>query len=180
MKCASHDTDELLMGLKQGDPKAFEAIYNNYVEELYRHARRVIACKEDCEEIIQTVFESLWRSRQKSDIRSLRAYLYKAVGFKAADYLKQKAIHERYVDHFRIFEAAYDNTEDTEQVSAMIEGGLKSLPKRLQGIVRLKLAENLSNNEIAKRTRLTHTTVNTYMHQAYDHFRAWYVEFSKR
>lgn len=168
------------MGLKQGDPKAFEVIYNRYVEELYRHARRVIPCKEDCEEIIQTVFESLWRSRQKSDIRSLRAYLYKAVGFKVADYLKQKAIHQRYVDHFRIFEAVYDNTADTEQVSDLIEGGLKSLPKRLQSIVRLKLTENLSNDEIAKRTSLTHTTVNTYMHQAYDHFRAWYVEFSKR
>lgn len=179
MKAAFRDTDELRTGLKNGDRKAFEAIYNNYVEELYRHARRVVPSKEDCEEIIQSVFESLWRSREKSEIRSLRAYLYKAVGFKVADYLKQKKIHQRYVDHFRLFEAVYDNIEDTEQVSEFIEGGLKRLPKRLQGIVRLKL-ENLSNDEIAEKTRLTQATVNTYMHQAYTHFRAWYLEFYKR
>ncbi len=180
MKEPAHDTDELLALLKQGDVKAFETIYNSYVDELYRHARRVIPNKEDCEEILQTVFESLWRSREKADIRSLRAYLYKAVGFKVADYLKKKSVHQRYVEHFKIFEAVYDNADDRARVDELIEGGIERLPKRLREIVRLKLNENLPNEEIAKRLRLSKATVNTYMHQAYDHFRAWYIEFSKQ
>lgn len=180
VKSGTHDTDKLLALLKQGDAKAFETIYNNYAEELYRHARRVIPNREDCEEILQTVFESLWRWREKSDIKSLRAYLYKAVGFKVADYLKQKSIHQRYVEHFRIFEAVYDHAGDREKVAEMIQSGLEKLPKRLQEIVYLRLNENLSNDEIAKRLQLSHATVNTYMHQAYDRFRAWYIEFSKQ
>jgi len=60
----NHDDSELVELLIQGDKKAFETIYKRYASDLYRFARKNIPLKEDCEEMVQEVFESLWIRRE--------------------------------------------------------------------------------------------------------------------
>lgn len=175
MMAPHHDNDEVLMNLlREGNRQAFAAIYNRYVDELYRHAKRVLANKEDCEEILQEVFEYLWKNHKTINIKSLRAYLYKAVANKVTDHLKKGYLHKRYVEHFQLFEAVYSNADNTESVEQIIESGLRQLPERVQLAIRLRLTENLTNDEIAQRMQVTNKTIENYMHQVYTHFRATY------
>lgn len=180
MKEPIHDSDEQLVSLlRESDAAAFEAIYNRYAEELYRHARRLIPGREDCEEIIQDIFEYLWKARQKAGIKSLRAYLYKAVAHKVMDHLKKGYLHQRYAEHYRLFEAVYDQNDNRDAVEEMIESGLQQLPDRVQMAIRLRLTENLSNDEIARRMQVTNKTIENYMHIVYSHFRASRSYFAK-
>ena len=170
-----HDSDEMLISLlRAGNQKAFAAIYNRYVGELYRHAKRVLANKEDCEEILQEVFEYLWKNHKAINIKSLRAYLYKAVANKVTDHLKKGYLHKRYVEHFKLFEAVYSHAENKDSVEHIIESGLRQLPERVQMAIRLRLTENLTNDEIAQRMNVTNKTIENYMHQVYTHFRVTY------
>ncbi|MGC3947966.1 MAG: sigma-70 family RNA polymerase sigma factor [Chryseolinea sp.] len=176
----AHDNEvELLASLQSGDQSAFESIYRRYSKELYRRARRLILNKEDCEEIIQEVFESLWRKRNSAEIRSLRAYLYRAVANKVMDHIRKDYRHKRYVEHFRLFEALYSQGETGNNLSQMIEAGLRQLPERVQMAIRLRLSENLSNDEIAQRMKVTNKTVENYMHQVYAHFRAKFPRIAR-
>ena len=75
MRTASDHTDhELLSALMEDDRYAFEVIYRKYVRYLFNYLRKNIAAKEDCEEIIQEIFEALWTKRSTLRIQtSLKA-----------------------------------------------------------------------------------------------------------
>jgi len=72
-------------------------------------------------------------------------------------------VKKRYADHYRLFEAIYDslNEADRDATStyAMIEKSIAKLPERCQAAVKLRLDENLSNGDIAKRMKISKKTV---------------------
>lgn len=175
------DQNELAL-LMTGDRNAFERIYKKYASELYRYARKNISSKEDCEEIIQEIFESLWRRRAElGHVIALRAYMFQMVKYKIIRYCRNNLMKKRYAEHYGFFEAVYDtlpaSDHDPSSVGDMIEKGLMNLPTRCQQAMRLRLHENLSNGDIAKRMNITKKTVEAYMLRAFDHFRKIRQEF---
>ncbi len=177
------DTDvELVALLTAGDKKAFEAIYRKYARDLYRYARKNIPLKEDCEEIIQDIFESLWVRHETLQVKTLRSYLFNMVRYKVIRYCQHKTVKKKYADHYRLFEAVYDNVNeaerDTSSTYAMIEKSISILPERCQVAVKLRLDENLSNGDIAKRMNITKKTVEMYMFKAFSHLRSSYPNMS--
>jgi RNA polymerase sigma-70 factor (family 1) len=169
---------ELLILLKEEGQIAFGIIYRKYASELYRYAAKNISRKEDCEEIIQEVFESLWARRESLRIISLRHYLYNAVRYKVIRYFQHNTVRKKYADHFRFFSDLYDNIEkeelDPAELIAKIEQSIDQLPERCQVAFRLRLHENLTNSEIAERMNITKKTVEVYMFKAFQHFRGEY------
>ena len=179
---------QLVSLLIEGDQLAFEVIYKKYVQELYAYLRKNIPVQEDCEEIIQEVFESLWQRRAKLQHVTgqegyLKGYLLQAVRYKVIRYFYKSKLKRKYADHFRLFEAVYSTSEDDKVDSATIQSfidrGLASLPERCQLAVRLRLTENLSNGDIAKRMSITKGTVENYMVTAVTRLRSLYSEFYK-
>lgn len=163
-----HTDTDLISLLIQGDEKAFETIYRRYASELYRYAGKNIPSKEDCEEIIQDVFESLWaRHQELHHVTALNAYLYRMVKYKVIRYFQHSKVKKTYADHYRLFEAVYNTQEegvgDSAAFQEMLEKGLARLPERCQMAIRLRLKENLSNTEIAERMSITKATVENYM-----------------
>ena len=175
-----HSDSQLVDLLITGDNTAFETIYRRYAADLYKYARRNISVKEDCEEIIQEVFESLWARHDKlqhvtAQEGYLKGYLINMVRYKIIRYFKNSEIKKRYAEHFRLFEAVYDNImEEESEIStqAIINRGLAELPERCQMAVKLRLTENLSNSDIAKRMNIKKGTVENYMVTALSHLRA--------
>jgi RNA polymerase sigma factor (sigma-70 family) len=99
--------NELLSLLVQGDHHAFETIYRRYVQELYRYARQKIEVPEDCEEMIQDVFESLWLRHEELNIRSLRHYLFNSVRYMIIRYIAHRNVKQKYAQHYRAFTQHY-------------------------------------------------------------------------
>lgn len=69
-----HFKEQLLL-LKQGDEKAFSAIYNHYWNKLYYVAYQKLQDQNTAEEIVQEVFLMLWKDRETLSIESLSSYL---------------------------------------------------------------------------------------------------------
>lgn len=171
--------EDLVALLNEEESRAFEMIYRKYASELYKYARHLISTKEDCEEIIQEVFERLWIQRQTIKIKSLRAYLYKCVKNKVINYFEHKAVKKKYADHYLFFGAIYDSVEEdkrnAEIIHQLIERGIKTMPEQLQRVIQLRLVENLSNPQIAQRMNIAKKTVDNYIHLVYVHLRSFKI-----
>lgn len=180
MNAYQHDSDEALVAmLITGDAKAFGAIYKRYASQLYRYAQRNISSREECEEIIQGVFESLWtRHKELEHVTVLNAYLFRMVRYKVIHYFRHSNVRKKYIEHYKLFEAVYDSINieerDPDNIQVMIERSLSELPERCQLAIRLRLTENLSNDDIAKRMNIKKSTVENYMVTAISHLRATY------
>jgi RNA polymerase sigma-70 factor (family 1) len=180
----NHTDTDLVSLLIEGNERAFAVIYERYAFDLYRYARKNIQDSEDCREIIQDIFESLWKRRAElGHITVLDAYLYRTVKYKIIRYTQHQAVKRKYADHYRLFEAvletSIDENREPENIEALIEKGLAELPERCQVAVRLRLTENLSNGDIAKRMNITKGTVKNYMVTALNHLRASYERLYK-
>ena len=169
---------ELIALLNTGDQKAFESIYRRYAAELFRYARKTITRKEDCEEIIQEVFSSLWERHESLRILSLKYYLINAVRYKTILHIRHNKVKMKYAEHYRLFEVMYESIEHEERTPEAIQsrliGTIADLPERCQTAIKLRLLENLSNGEIAERMNITKKTVEVYMLRAFNHFRSSY------
>ncbi|HRE67746.1 MAG TPA: sigma-70 family RNA polymerase sigma factor [Cyclobacteriaceae bacterium] len=179
---ADYTDDELVVLLNEGDQKAFEIIYYRYSPELYQWIRTLVMSKQDCEEILQNVFERLWRNHKTVHIHvKLRSYLSTKVKFAMLDYFQERTRHKAYNEHFDVFEMVYDVVvaPEAEQVynvahtMELIESEIAKMPERVQMAFRLRLKENLSNVEIASRMAVSNKTVENYMHTVYAHFRKY-------
>lgn len=173
-----HSDQELIALLSHGDAKAFEVIYKRHVADLFRFARKTISAKEDCEEIIQEVFVSLWERRESLRILSLKYYLINAVRYKVIRYIQHHKVKMKYAEHFKLFESMYESVEEEdrspESIQSKLLNTIADLPERCQIAIKLRLLENLSNGEIAERMNITKKTVEVYMLRAFSHFRSSY------
>jgi RNA polymerase sigma-70 factor (family 1) len=169
----------LLALLNAGDDTAFRVIYKQYVKSLLSYCRRNIERPEDCEEIVQEVFESLWARRQSLKIVSLRHYLFSAARYKIIRYFQHRKVKQKYEAHYKFFQEVYDaiekdEKEDIELIQQKLDRCLNDLPERCQVVFRLRLYENLSNSEIAERMKITKKTVEVYIFKAFSHLRNSY------
>jgi RNA polymerase sigma-70 factor (ECF subfamily) len=179
-----HSDTELLTLLIQGDAQAFEAIYRKYVSDLYRYARKNISVKEDCEEIVHDIFESLWlRHHELGHVTVLNAYLFKMMRYKIIRYFQHSSVKKRYAEHYALFVALYENSSDNDRdkqcMERMIDKGLANLPERCQMAVKLRLTENLSNADIARRMNIKKSTVENYIVAALNHLRSLSSQLKK-
>lgn len=170
------DDTELVRLLTQQDPLALETIYLRYVKRLYNYAHQRIRSKEDCQEILQEVFESLWaRNAELMHVTLLEPYLYRMVKYNIIRYYKRSKVRQKFVDYFTAFETdAVDPEEEQHELDTLrsaLNGTIKLLPERCQEALHLRLDENLSLDEIAERMQISKVTVKSYMAFAMNLFR---------
>lgn len=162
----------LLIG---GNRKAFEEIYHAYAVALINFARKSIPNKEDCEEIVQEVFESLWAKHATlQHLTSMRAYLFKMVRHKIVDYIRHSAVKKKYEAHYLLF-ARVDNSDpaksDRSEIHELIDHSVRTLPDRCQTAFRLRFDENLSYKDIADHMNISTKTVEKHISAALQHLR---------
>jgi len=170
---------ELVALLIQSNELAFQAIYTRYAGKLYSYARKNIPLKEDCEEIVQEAFVSIWERREDlTNITALEPYLYRMVKYKIIRYFQHSAVKKRYEEHYRLFEEIYNQIESFEReptmIQRVIDKGLSDLPDRIGMAMRLRLSENLSNEDIARKMNIKKIVVEKYIGIAKKHLRAAY------
>ena len=176
-----HSDPELVALLTKGDKAAFETIYRKYVGDLFRYARKNIPAKEECEEIVQEVFVSLWTKREQLKIISLKYYLFSMVRYKMIRYFQHQAVRKRYAEHYKIFESSYHEIDherpDPQARRELINRKMNALPERVQAVARMRLNENLTNSEIADRLKITKKTVENYVIIFTSHFKGTLARF---
>lgn len=147
--------------IRAGDPAAFEALYRAYWERLYAFAFRYLRSKEDAEEIVQEVYFRIWRGHAHwVPAGAVRNYLYLAVRNAAHDRLERAAVARRCQVGQEM--AAEIDLEEAD-LAAEVERALAELPSKRSTICKLRLINELSYAEIAKRLDISEKTVETQL-----------------
>ncbi|MCK7554955.1 hypothetical protein MKQ70_08020 [Chitinophaga sedimenti] len=81
---AATDDAMLLDLMKAGDHDAFTAIYNKYSYPLMQHVMKAVRIYSEAEDIVQELFVSLWKNREKLEIQyALSTYLFNSARYMA-------------------------------------------------------------------------------------------------
>ncbi len=162
--------EELVAYLIEGNQRAFEAIYDRYWFRLYGIAYHEIGTKEEAEEILHDVFESLWTRRQEVAIRNLIAYLVVAVKHRVTNYIKSCITHRKYQEYLILNEIQQSYATDEivlfSDLSKAVDEVMKKLPERTCEIFRMSRFENLPVKEIATRFNISEKGVEYHITQS--------------
>jgi RNA polymerase sigma factor (sigma-70 family) len=171
-----HTDEQLVDHLRVDDRLAFEMIYKRYAHHLHSYIRRTLHDSDECKEIIQEIFESLWVRRHSVQIESLKAYLFTAARFLMAKYFRRARLIREYAEHFTLFEAAYESLpeheRDEEAAHDKLRRAIDGLADRCRVALQLRLDENLSYREIAERMNVTTGTVEGFIVKARNQLKA--------
>lgn len=162
---------ELLLLLKQGNVKAFSAVYDRYFELLFRHALSMLKDPEAVKDVIQNVFTRLWEMHENLEIHtSLSSYLYASTRHGVLKIIRHSKVEERFFNNLqqlpvRLNSPAEEHLRETE-LRRIIEAEIIRLPPKMREVFTLSRIHNNSHREIAERLSLSENTVKRQMSNA--------------
>lgn len=164
----SEVTDETLMSnLKNDDSRAFEAIYRRYWRRLFVFVYHQIGCKEEANEILQDLMESLWLNRSDSDIHNLRLFLFISARNLVNMYFRRQINLRKYME-YQLMQDVADSIEadyavNEKELMKAIENALEGLPEKTATIFRMNKLDKVSINKIAIHMGLSDRAVKYHL-----------------
>lgn len=164
--------DEALFALiEKGDERAFTQVYDRYHKLLYVLAYRYLMNANMVEDVVQHVFSRLWEFRTELRVGiSLKNYLFTMTKNHVLNLIRNEnsAITKNY-EMAQSAPAYEDNLiEDLEKKELMSNfyKAVDMLPVQKREICLMKVREELTNQEIAERMKLSVNTVKTHYSEA--------------
>jgi RNA polymerase sigma-70 factor (family 1) len=162
-------TDEikLLERLASGNVQAFEEIFRSYWKPLYNTAYNKLRDRAESEEIVQSIFSSLWEQREKLEIENLNAYLHRAVKNRILNSIRSKITEKKYWDYYQNFIPSVQNsTENTvvfDDLQEGLEAAVSHLPEKSRRVFQLSRFEGRTNHEIAKLLKISEKSIEYHL-----------------
>lgn len=140
---------ELFIEIKYGNNIAFEKLYKNYKNLVYKIAYSILKNSYDSDDIVQIVFEKIYSiDKDKLPIRNESSWLYSVTKNETINYLNKKKNH---IELEEIYELEDNNNEINELINKDSYNRLiGKLNENEKEIISLKILSNLSFKEIAK------------------------------
>jgi RNA polymerase sigma-70 factor, ECF subfamily len=164
-----------IIGLKKGDRKVFQEIFDTYYEPLCRYSMQRISSHEDAEEIVQDIFVKLWTKREELGINlSLRAYLYRTALNKIinyGDHRKIRQIHQEHVLTNNRQENDAVNPLITQEIQLLAAQAVDSMPEKRREVYLLSRQHGLKYSEIADEMGVSVKTVEAHLSKALEQLR---------
>lgn len=172
-------TDEdLMMAYRDGDPRAFENLYQRHKGPVYRYLLRQCRVAAIAEELFQDVWMSLIKARERYQPRAkFTTYLYRVAHNHLIDYYRRQSsgiplsyseepddLSSDVSQNGRLREAAHDldTRRQVEQLLALIE----NLPDAQREVFLLREESGLSLEEIAAATGVNVETAKSRLRYA--------------
>ena len=161
-------TDEQLVTLIIEDSKyAFEEVYHRYWYKLFGVAYHEIGTREEAEELVHDLFESLWNRRHQLNIRMLSAYLVVSIKHLSTNYIKSQITNRKFQEYLIFNEIRQSHaTEEVvhfSELSDAVEEAMKKLPEKTCEVFRMSRFENQSVKEIAIQLNLSEKAVEYHI-----------------
>ena len=160
------DIDSNVLQLfREGDEKAFKAIYDRLFFPIYQYARRWLLVVQDAQDITSDSFIKLYNRRSRFEsIGNIEAFLRITVRNACFDHLrhikvKTKRQEELIRELNREVEPDFAWVEIQERYMQLIYAAVEKLPEKMKVIFLLSFEEGLKPAEIADRLGVTARTV---------------------
>jgi RNA polymerase sigma-70 factor, ECF subfamily len=171
----------LLSRIRKKDEKAFNEIYDDYVDKIHRFIFYRVRDPKDGEDLLQEVFFNLWKylsGEEKRKVDHLKALIYQiAKNVIAAHYNKKYAREDRMIEVEHM-----ENISDQDMAEAIkepeenldIKIGIEKIKEQLEllenddyrEIIEMRFIDELSCGEIARILEKSEGTVRVLLHRA--------------
>jgi RNA polymerase sigma-70 factor (ECF subfamily) len=173
---------ELFLSVKRDDVKAYETIFRSFYQPLCNYAYSFLNDQDECEEVVQQVFLTIWDKRHSIVISSsLQAYLYRAVKNECLNKIQHGKVRTMYRKEVEsLGEAGIDSTSEkviSAELELKIKDAIDTLPAQCQLIFQLSRFENKKYQEIADELGISVKTVENQIGKALRIMREKLVEF---
>lgn len=159
------EDDILIRLLKTSDEKAFGEIYKRNWFKLYSIGYKQTASQQEAEEMVQTLFERIWKNRETIVIKNLGAYLAVSLRNIFIDSIRKKTVEKKFQQNHNIPISANLTEEkfNHTQLLYTVENLLQRLPEKTQTVFKLSRYEDKSVKEIASKLHLTEKAVEYHI-----------------
>ncbi|WNH09151.1 RNA polymerase sigma factor [Thalassobellus suaedae] len=165
------DNTILISHLKKGDESAYAYLVNTYNRALFVYVLSLTNDHDQSEDVVQNVFFKVWLSRKKLNLNySIKSFLYKAAYNEFINqYHKNRAISNLEKVYMEALEEVVDdkNSDLLERKIALVNKGIKQLPRKCKETFLLSKKEGLTNIEIAEHLGVSIKTVEGHLTKAY-------------
>lgn len=165
-------SDNILAGrIRDGDMGAYKLLYDRYSKKLYYFSLKYLHTTDEAEELVQSVFVSIWEHRKSLDTSMpLKNYIYRSAINYIYNYMKKKAIRARYIE-LEIQKGELHSNQTYDQIhlhdlEKSINSIVEALPSQQQKIFQLSRSKGLSNKAIARKLNLSIRTVENNIFRA--------------
>jgi RNA polymerase sigma-70 factor (family 1) len=178
-----YDDLHLLKLTSMDDKRAFDTLYTRYFDRLFRFVYNRIHHKEDTEEILQSLFYSIWMKRATLSIStSVSGYLFGACKKLIIHSMRDEKVRKGYLAQLNIimrreYDHSTENIIQLHDFERAVEHSILDLPTRCQEIFKMSRQQNRSIPEIAEALTISHKTVENNLTTALKHLRVSLGEF---
>lgn len=167
--------EQLVDYLKRDDASAFEEIYNRYWYKLFEVAYHQVGTKEEAEELVHDLFESIWNRRTQAVVRHLKTYLVVAIKHLSTNHIKSRITHRKFQEYliFQEIQQVYSTEEvvNFADLSGAIEEVMKKLPEKTIAIFKMSRFEHQSVKDISEQMNLSEKAVEYHITKSIKVFR---------
>jgi RNA polymerase sigma-70 factor (ECF subfamily) len=162
---------ELIILIRDGDIRAFNEFYKRNWRALYQMAYRSTCSQEDAKDLVQTVFINLWNGRTSLQAdRYNTSYLFRILKNNIINFYKQDTARRKRLEKLLQLDtdSQYTNEDNliAKELSVVIDGEIRELPRKMQEVFILSRQQNLSVNEISETLNITPRTVKNQLSNA--------------
>ena len=168
--------------LKQGDRESLGQLFRKYYEPLFRYGSKLTTNESLLEDCIQELFTELWLSKSRTEVRSVKAYLFKSLKYKLFRMLQQKpAVKAGENPHELLFELSHVdfliNQEEQKEKSVRVLEALDKLSSRQKEIIYLKFYQELSYEEVTEIMNINYQVARNLLYSSIKSLREMLVSF---
>ena len=170
---ASLADEEVMHLVRDGNPRAFELLYDRHGGAGFSLAYRMVGDRVTAEDISQEAFLSIWRSRHRyqADRGSVRTWVLGIVHHRAIDALRRNLVHDRRRSSAEGIEERHEAPErertDVEaarrEEAAHVRSALGELPDEQRRVIELAYFGGFSHSQIAEMLEMPIGTVKGRM-----------------
>jgi RNA polymerase sigma-19 factor, ECF subfamily len=162
---------ELLSRIAAGDEAAFGELFHHWRDKLYFFILRITDSPEMAEDVFQDVFVKLWINRNALiTIQHFDAYLYTMTHHHAISGMRRMARETLILAELRKSETvsgpAVDETVFQRELTGKLQAILRKLPTQQRLVYTMTRDQGLKQEEIAKRLKISASTVKNHMTRA--------------
>lgn len=160
---------KLVKSLSQGNLLAFNILYKEYSNRLYRFALGYLKSEEEAEELVQEVFTILWEKRKELKTQlSFKSFLFTIAFNIIRKHFRTRANLSKYFELTSNVESDFQTNEKIiyNSLFKYIADLVDQLPKRRKEIFVKSRFKGRSIHEIAEEMNISHKTVENQLTEA--------------
>jgi RNA polymerase sigma-70 factor (family 1) len=159
----------------QSPQKGFELLFRKYYANLCNNAIRFVHSKEQAEDIVAEIFTNFWQNKVYENITSsYRAYLYKAVRYRAYNCIKMELQRTTSLENIDFERQIIDFTPILKpdeilhfhELSRKLDFAILQLPKQSKKAFQLNRLEGKKYAEVAQEMDITVSAVERLISRA--------------